>query len=189
MTKSSNFLADVFVGLWFDVSCGWTFLRIICCSYRCKLRMTSVNIIPKYEVQGWIRRGGLTPACSYAHALNDRGCRHIQAVNATTVLPQVRALKKRVGVKRSKHTESKTREPKMETGKQTTQKLYLSSTFFFTRSNKMKTNKTTQYSIATAVGQFRHFIIQGPRRPHKSPDRPSGKMSLMESRKADRHAG
>ena len=62
--------------------------------------MTSVNIIPKYEVQGWIRRGGLTPACSYAHALNDRGCRHIQAVNATTVLPSE-------GIKKTRWSEEK----------------------------------------------------------------------------------
>ena len=34
-----------------------------------------------------LHRGGLTPACGFAHACNGRGCRQIEAVNAT-VLPR-----------------------------------------------------------------------------------------------------
>lgn len=50
--------------------------------------MMSMNRMKKYEVQGWIRLGGLMLACSYVHARNDRGYRYIQAVVATRVLPR-----------------------------------------------------------------------------------------------------
>ena len=44
-----------------------------------------------YRIQAGLRRGGLTPACGFAHARYDRGCHwQTEAVSATSQPREVR---------------------------------------------------------------------------------------------------